>query len=1421
MPRITRLASGIIAAALLAVALPSAAMTGLSVKFQRLMLSDGLSQSSILSLHQDSRGFIWLGTQDGLNRYDGRQIVTFKSDPENPDSISDVNIWCIAEDARGNLWLGTEGGGFNRFNRNDETFTPFRNGGSGQKGNYDVRAILVDRKGIVWVGTMEHGLVKYDPDTASLTEFRHDPADPSSLPGNQVRALLQDWTGALWVGTSGGLARLDPETGSLKNYRNDPRDPLSPPTGEILTLAASTRGGIWVGGAAGFGYFDPDGGSFRKHAVDPEGTGRSLEVSISAIQEVSGRQLWLGSEHRGVYQIDLDTGHCRAFQHNPQDPASLSDNEIYSIRMDRAGVLWIGSSNGANRMDTKAKQFYHLSNQRAGASSLSNACVWSMWETRDGKVWMVTEAGLNILDPATDHVTQVRAESGDQTRPSYDSFIEVVEDSLGGIWLGARDGALNRYDPATGLYRRFPPDPGDPQTVGDDRIFAVCGDRRGGVWIGTWSGLERYDLATGRFQRFRNDPADTLTIPAGSVRDLYVDAQDRVWMSIWGDGAACLDQATGRFRQFHHDPADRRTLSSNVVLSVMGDSRGRLWLGTTTGLNLLDQDTGHCRRYTMQDGLPNNTIYRVEEDAAARLWVSTNFGLSRFDPESGAFSNFVERDGIQDNEFNMGSSHNGRSGLMYFGGINGLTAFYPDSIRSNPYVPEVALTDFRIFNKPVPLGPGPNGRVVLDRAVSEVEHIELNHTDHVISFEFSVLHFASPLKNNFSYLMEGFETEWNDVGNRNHATYTNLPPGNYTFRVKGSNNDGLWNEEGRSITIHVSPPFYQRAWFLLAVVLSAGGLIYGAHRYRTRLLDVKNKVLERRVAERTEDLTAANSALQLEIGVRQRIEDELREARNNAVAATRAKSEFLANMSHEIRTPMNGVLGMTSILLDTELEADQREYAEAIYASANNLLIIINDILDFSKIEAGKLHIESIEFDLLDVMDRVTEMLAYKAQEKGLHFSCAIDPRAPRFLRGDPGRVTQILINLANNAVKFTMRGSVQVRVEMLGWSGGRAELAFAVSDTGVGIPEDRLDTIFESFTQVDASVTRKFGGTGLGLTIVKQLSGLMAGEVSVESREGEGATFRFTVQMDAQNQDVPVRAQGRVLVVHEDGATSQALCRQLAYLGYQGTATPMLDSAAVFARAAAGGRPFDWVFLADSDNRRALAGMILQLTHLASDGPWRGVLLCRLGKAVNQEELQELGLEAYLTVPAHHAKLEALLEGRTAEAEPELPAVPPGAPGQGREPGPAPEAVGSGPAAGGQGPLVLLAEDNPINQKVAGLLLKKLGYRVDVAANGLEVLEAVARKDYAAILLDVQMPEMDGLEAARRIRGEGSPARNPRIPIIALTAHAMAQDRQRSLDAGMDEHVSKPIETEIIARVLAEQIARSAQNGSPVSARS
>ena len=1360
-------------------------------RFQRHQLEDGLSQSSVVTMLQDRQGFIWMGTQDGLNRYDGYHFLVFKTDPEDSNSLASPNILSLDQDADGHIWIGIDTGGFSCFNPVTLEFNNYRQllKDSGNLERSAVYDLDIDSAGHIWMATLGDGVLHFDPKNEILEVLAHEEGNEQTILSDDVLGIMVDDQDQIWIGSDGGLTQLNPRTGEMRHFRHDPDDPTSLCNESVQCIAPGSGNTLWVGTADGLAKLNRNTGTFRNYLYDPDHPTSLSGRLINAVMEDPNGKVWVATENDGLNLLDPEMGTCRLYRHDPYDQSSLSYDEVESFLLDHSGVLWIGTGNGVNRLDSRAKQFDHVCNRHGG---LSNNCIWSLLEDSSGLVWIGTEVGLNQFNMETNQTTQLNQDPDDPSLPSYRTHNTIFEDSRGFIWLGSGDGSLDRYDPRTRVFTAIQAAPGEPEGPDSDRIHMINEDSEGRLWMGSYAGLECYDPATGHFTTYGPDPDDPNSIPDGPVRTLAIDSRDRIWAGIWGFGICCLDPRTGDFNFYRAKPNVANSLSNSTVLCIYEDSSSRIWVATNAGLNVLDQETGTWLLFLEKDGLPNNTIYGICEDNSGFLWISTNKGLCRFDPRTGKSHTYVSRDGTQNNEYNLNGYHHGKSGRMYFGGLNGFTFFYPDSIRNNPYSPPVVITDFRIFNKPLTVGEKHEGKVILDKEISAVDHIDLAYKDNVISFEFSALHFASPEKNRYAYLMEGFETHWNYVGNRNFATYTNLPPGDFVFRVRGTNNDGLWNNDGTSISLTVHPPFYRRAWFISLTLLTVLGLAYGLHLYRTRLLAIRTRELERVVTERTSDLTRSNQHLQEEIAERKRIEKALREAKDEAEAATRAKSNFLANMSHEIRTPMNGVLGMTSILLDSNLPPEQQDYCDMIRSSANNLLVVINDILDFSKIEAGKLDIEDIDFNLREIVDEVIEIQALQAETKNLQFTCIFDPQVPSLLRGDPIRLRQILLNLTNNAIKFTDFGEVNITVTLRKNEAGGQDLIFQVQDTGVGIPVDRVENIFGSFSQVDPSTTRKFGGTGLGLAIAKQLTELMGGAIWLESQVGKGTTFWFSLTCKPSQERAEPKFSTRglgVLVMHDNPPYCRGLMGRLTYFDCRGELVANENQArqAILA-AAERGEPIQAMIINNAGQNRPAHELrkLLGPADLTRDLPL--ILMCDREDPVEPKLVNLNGYLDTLTCPVTHRKLRLALKKITVAGEEDQAAL---------------STYESAEMAHDNGPLILLAEDNMVNQKVASLILAKIGYQVDVVATGLEALEAVSQRDYVAVLMDVQMPEMDGLEAVRRIRAANSSARNPAIPIIALTAHAMEEDRRISIEAGMNDHIAKPINSEILAKIL------------------
>jgi signal transduction histidine kinase/ligand-binding sensor domain-containing protein/DNA-binding NarL/FixJ family response regulator len=1124
--RLRRLLPLLFALAALLGAARAAAAPAPALRFDQLSVEHGLAQESVLAIVQDRQGFMWFGSQAGLSRYDGYRSTVYRHDMAEPASLVDNWVRVLHVDGDGALWVGTDGG-LDRYEADRRGFTHFapREAGKRGNGNRHVRAIVGDGARGLWIATAD-GLQHFNPASGRFTVWHHDKADPDSLGDDQVNALARDASGRLWVGTASGLDLLEPGAAGFRHFRID-----QAPTSRfnvVQALLVDAEQSLWIGTLAGIERWRiKDAVPARSRLGAAEGI---KPGAITTLYQDADATLWVGSYADGLFRWLPAAGRFAQYRHVPGDSHSVADNQISALYRDRVGTFWAGTwYNGVSRVDQGSGGFARLAKAADNLAALSDNKVHALAEDGQGRLWLGTHAGLNRYDPASGALQVYRHDPRRADGLSDDQIVALWQGPNDVLWVGSYAG-LNFWNPASRRFTRLSLARGDPAS---DIVRGITRDRAGAVWVASRGGLHRVDPLTHAFQTFRHDPADSASLADNMVRPVLEDRRGALWVGTF-NGLDLLDRKSGRFRHFRHDAKDPSSLSHDEVHYLYEDRQGALWVGTAAGLNKMElgaDGVPRFRRYLRQDGLADDAIAAILGDDAGRLWLSTNSGISLLDPQTGLIRNYDGADGAIEGAYFDGAALRGRDGTLYFGGFNGVTAFAPAAIRSNGVAPPVAITDFQIFNKSVEAGRGAYPGV-LGGAIEHAAALTLDAGASVFSLEFAALHYAAPQRNRYAYQLQGFDRDWvtTDAGKR-FATYTNLDPGRYLFKVKAANKDGLWNQDGATLAITILPPFWKSWWFRSLFVVLLVGAAWAAYQIRTRAMrrqrsllehqvglrtaevEQKNRLLlrqEKQVRQRTEELAHANHALQEN-------DERLRLAKQKAEDATRQKSEFLANMSHEMRTPLAGVIGMLGFALrDAGLRPSTREQIERGRANAESLLAIINDLLDFSKIEAGKLSIENIDFGLGATIESVAGLFEEQGAARSIGFSVDFGPDLPPFVVGDPNRLRQVLVNLLGNAFKFTKGGAVGLRVERAGEAGGASLIRFIVHDTGIGIPPAAMARLFQKFEQADSSTTRRYGGTGLGLAICRQLVELMGGQIAATSRPGAGSTFTFTLPLAA-----------------------------------------------------------------------------------------------------------------------------------------------------------------------------------------------------------------------------------------------------------------------------------------------------------------
>lgn len=815
------------------------------IRFDRISVEQGLSQNSVVCMVQDHLGFLWLGTEDGLNRFDGYSFHRYGHEYDQPESLSDNRVTCLLETDDGVLWVGTWGGGLNRFDRPRDCFERIEFEGETRAAMNSIRALVADPAGGVIVATQSAGL--YHCDGSQVV-----PWQPPGLAVNATSsALCWDHLGRLWAGTELGVRIYDPHRGLTERSADAAEEP--PFTGvKVTALRQDSDANMWVGtfGSGVFRVQDGEVTAFSWSLGDELSLSSNRVVSIASDSQ---KRLWVGTEGGGLNRY-LGKSEFMRYRHDSLDPTSLSDDTVFAIIEDRAGAVWVGTAaGGVNRFDGVNSKFNHFNHRDSDPDGLSHNMVFPIMKDGHGDLWIGTKGGgLNRFDAESHRFTHYRHDPNDPTTLGDDDVFALLEDDQGTLWVGTNQGGLNRFRGESQTFERFLHQADDSHSPAGDRVVALMQDRQGRIWIGTnGTGLDALQTSSMTFTHHRFDGSDDSSISDDRISCLFQDRAGRIWAGSNGGGLNRV-LGEGRFQRFQHARNQSGSISHDVILCMQEDSRQMFWVGTAYGLNLFDRETETFRRWTVHEGLPNNVIYAVLEDERGRLWISTNYGIAIFDPFLETFKNFDQRDGLQSNEFNFGSYFKGADGRMYFGGINGFNTFFPRDMQESTFVPGVVLTELRIGNQVV--APNSNDpEAALKESIITAKSIQLNPSQRMFSISFAALDFTDPERNQYAYQLEGYDETWiaTDAQNR-RATYTNLPAGRYVFRAKGTNRDGVWNDRPASLCIEILPFWWQRLEIKAVVLVCLVLLLMGIHRSRvSRLLETER--LRNRIARDLHD----------------------------------------------------------------------------------------------------------------------------------------------------------------------------------------------------------------------------------------------------------------------------------------------------------------------------------------------------------------------------------------------------------------------------------------------------------------------------------------------------------------------------------------------------------------------------------------
>ncbi|WP_196137272.1 hybrid sensor histidine kinase/response regulator [Aliikangiella sp. G2MR2-5] len=1368
------------------------------VEFKKLSREDGLSQVTVLDIAQDSQGFIWIATQDGLNRFDGYNFKVFRADADDSSSLSDSFVLALYVDSQERLWVGTRTG-LNRYEPKSQSFSHFYfdpTNPNSLSGNY-ITAIAEDHNGYLWVGTSKNGLNRLNTDTGDVVRFSAETGTDSSkkIVNDTIASLMVAKDGSLWVGSGrsrlepsrslGGLNIIDPD--NLNVVEVDLRDGNfnSVPTNSVTALFEDKNNTVWVGtwGNQVFNVKKVESASQAGNSTNNMNrTEESYKTYVRLNDELSvvgqsnavtdfivgpkGR-LWISTSHRGVFVYDSSSHKIKGLSADNSLTSNIEEDDITDFFIDRTQVLWMGTwTKGVYRLGYTAAMFEKYLQTRGGAH-LENQSVRAIVEDDENHLWLAAwNSGLLKLNLETG-----LTESADFLPLSKTGQVrEVYKDSRGWLWVGSGERGAYSIDLKSNTVQHFQVERESDNSIVSNTILQIREGPENNIWFATrGGGISLLNIKTGKIENFLSEKGNTDSLSDSSVVSLFFE-QDYLWLGTEFGGLDIFDLNSKKVIARYQLAEEKGNIGSNHINDIYRDNSGVFFVATDKGVSKVTIPESDEKRQQLsflllgaKSGQAIGPTGGVYSDAQGFLWASTITGISKLSPDGETIKFYGKGFGALTDGYYIGAKYKDSRGAIYFGAVSGLTRFLPENIVEDPYPPKVEITKLMLFDREVTHKDQNND--VLIFPIEQTDSIVLDYLQNAFSIEFSALHFASPESNKFRYKLDGFNDDWlvTDAKNR-RVTYTNLDPGQYTFIVKAANRSGVWSDEYARLEIEILPAWWKSNLAYFVYLVSAAAVVVFVFR-------------QRKIAT---EMEKARQIAQLE--------------KDYAVKSNELKSKFLANMSHEIRTPMNAIIGLSELALRVPMNEKLQDYIGKIRSSSKSLLRIIDDILDYSKIDADKLDLEKRAFELESVVNQVLNVVSPKASEKKLELIVSHLEDVDFKLVGDELRLSQVIINLVNNAIKFTAEGYVELKFEILHRSVSKVEIKVSIIDSGIGMSSDQIQKIFQPFIQADMSTTREYGGTGLGLSLSRHLVKLMGGEIHVSSLQGKGTTFSFNAKFGIVSnseslyfEDKPLLNQLKVLVIEDNRETLVALVRMLESFGIN--VTPYLASDISPRQLELSGIDF-------SEFNLIMLDSSLPTSSFTEIGEY---LKQKLGER-STHVLLMTGISTIID-PAHHRIFDTIIEKPVTPSElhdgllSTLDVRTPKAKDARLSPDDSIRLIKKLASKS-----VLVVEDNEINQQVARELISAFGINVDCANNGMEAIEKLKTKRFDMVFMDMQMPILDGIQTTKIIREKELIGPEP---IVAMTAHAMVGDKERCLAAGMDDYVSKPIKPEQLYECL------------------